>query len=216
MMKNNISFDINKIIEKLKKNRTVYCSEADFKHQLAWVIKEEYLNAVEIFIEYPLKINGRRRRIDIVVFLNNKLIPIELKYKTKEAKIEIGKRQITLTNNPKDFGKFDYLLDIEKIEGLRKEKDFIEGYTIFITNESGYQETENANNQDVAFSLKNGEIKTGQLKWKNYDDPKRFGRRKETIVLNGEYEIKWKVFETYTNLIKNEKENFFILINKIT
>ena len=91
-------FDMTEIIKKLQNKRQFFCSEADFQLEMAWVIKEMYTDAkvrLEYVPTFDDKINDKMH-IDILVFINNKWIPIELKYKTKNSKKEEEMRdQIT-------------------------------------------------------------------------------------------------------------------------
>ena len=69
------------IMDKLKTKRTIFFSEADLQHELAWIIKEEYPNS-KVRLEYCPQFD-LKMHIDILVIIDNKWIPIEIKYKTK-------------------------------------------------------------------------------------------------------------------------------------
>ena len=137
-MNENEIFDIYKIIDILKVKRPIFVSEADFQLELAWVIKEEYPNA-KVRLEYCPQFDIKMH-IDILVIIDNKCIPIELKYKTKGCTKIINKEIFNLKNHSaKDINCYLYLKDIERIEKI-KEKDnlFNKGYAIFITNDMTY------------------------------------------------------------------------------
>ena len=68
-------------MQKLKEKRTIFVSEADFQLELAWIIKDEYPNA-KVRLEYCPAFD-LSMHIDILVIIDRKWIPIELKYKTK-------------------------------------------------------------------------------------------------------------------------------------
>ena len=76
--------DMGLIVDKLKERRKIFVSEADFQLELAWTIKENYPNA-KIRLEYCPTFD-LNMHIDILVIMNNKWYPIELKYKTKGCK----------------------------------------------------------------------------------------------------------------------------------
>ena len=73
-------FNIELIISKLKEKRKIFVSEADFQLEMAWIIKEQYPNA-KVRLEYCPTFDFSMH-IDILVIIDNRWIPIELKYKT--------------------------------------------------------------------------------------------------------------------------------------
>ena len=131
-------FNIDLIMSKLKEKRKIFVSEADFQLEIAWIIKEIYPNA-KVRLEYCPSFDFNMH-IDILVVIDNKWIPIELKYKTKGCKKNIDNEIFNLKNHgAKDVNCYLYLKDIQRIEKIRDNvSEFIEGYTIFITNELSY------------------------------------------------------------------------------
>ena len=75
--------------------------------------------------------------IDILVIIDNKWIPIEIKYKTKGCCKNIDNEIYNLKNHgAKDVNCYLYLKDIHRIEIIKENvPDFAEGYTVFVTNE---------------------------------------------------------------------------------
>lgn len=212
-MNENEIFDIYKIIDILKVKRPIFVSEADFQLELAWVIKEEYPNA-KVRLEYCPQFDIKMH-IDILVIIDNKCIPIELKYKTKGCTKIINKEIFNLKNHSaKDINCYLYLKDIERIEKIKdKEISFRRGYTIFITNDMAYiKEPLKDNSFYKEFSLENGIIKMGLMNWgvgvgkgttKNVNKP---------IKLNGKYKVEWK---DYSIIDYSNSGTFKILINEI-
>ena len=220
-----MSIDMEKIIEKLQGKRQIFCSEADFQLEMAWVIKEMYHDA-EVRLEYVPTFDDKMH-IDIIVFISNEWIPIELKYKTKNSKKEKMTDQITqevfnLKNQgAKDIGCYLYLKDIMRIESIKEQKieiikgqeknNFKEGYAVFLTNDKTYLESPQ-NNDCVYkdFSLEDGAIKEGWLKWKKY--PKKKGFEKP-ITLKGSYTMEWKEFSNVNE--ERSDGTFYYLVTKI-
>ena len=95
-MSSNI-LDMGLIVDRLKNRRKIFVSEADFQLELAWTIKENYPNA-KIRLEYCPSFD-LNMHIDILVIMNNKWYPIELKYKTKGCKKIIDNEIFNLKNN---------------------------------------------------------------------------------------------------------------------
>ena len=224
-----MSIDMAKIIEKLQDKRQIFCSEADFQLEMAWVIKEMYHDA-EVRLEYVPTFDDKMH-IDIIVFISNEWIPIELKYKTKNSKKEKMTDQITqevfnLKNQgAKDIGCYLYLKDIMRIESIKEQKieiikgqeknNFKEGYAVFLTNDKTYLESPQ-NNDCVykEFSLENGITKHGELKWAEHTGAGTKKGIEEPIKLKGIYKMEWKEF---SNVDKERKSDgtFYYLVTKI-
>lgn len=75
-----------------------------------------------------------KMHIDILVILQDKWIPIELKYKTKGGTKIVNHEIFNLKNHgAKDDNCYLYLKDIERIESIRENvSNFKEEYTIFL------------------------------------------------------------------------------------
>lgn len=202
------------IVSKLKKKRKVFVSEADLQLELAWIIKEEYPRA-NVRLEYCPSFDFNMH-IDILVMIDNRWIPIELKYKTKGCSKTVDGERFNLKNHSaKDVNCYLYLKDIQRIERIRENvSEFAEGYTVFITNELSY-ERKPAKDDCVykQFSLENDIVKSGMLDWginagkgtkKNCEDP---------IVLKDNYRMNWKV---YSEIDETNTGTFLYLINQIS
>lgn len=216
-----MSIDMAKIIEKLQDKRPIFCSEADFQLEMAWVIKEMYPDA-KVRLEYVPKFNDKMH-IDILVFISNKWIPIELKYKTKNSKKEeimIDKKTqegFNLKNQgAKDISCYLYLKDIMRIESIKEqgEINFKEGYAVFLTNDKIYLKSPQKNDCVYKeFSLENGITKHGELKWAEHTGAGTKKGIEEPIKLKGIYKMKWKEFSN----VDEEKSDgiFHYLVTKI-
>ena len=216
-----MSIDMEKIIEKLQGKRQIFCSEADFQLEMAWVIKEMYHDA-EVRLEYVPTFDDKMH-IDIIVFISNEWIPIELKYKTKNSKKEKMTDQITqevfnLKNQgAKDIGCYLYLKDIMRIESIKQEvkNNFEEGYAVFLTNDKTYLESPQ-NNDCVykEFSLQHGITKHGELKWAEHaGDWTKKGGIEDPIILKGIYKMEWNEFSKVDE--ERSDGTFYYLVTKI-
>lgn len=201
------------IMDKLKTKRTIFFSEADLQHELAWIIKEEYPNA-KVRLEYCPQFDSSMH-IDILVIIDNKWIPIEIKYKTKVCCKNIDDEIYNLKNHgAKDVNCYLYLKDIHRIETIKQNVSaFAEGYTVFVTNELSY--TKKPLKSDCVykeFSLENDAVKTGVLDWSEKASSGTKKNCEVPINLKGEYVINWcdfsKIDDTNTG-------KFVYLVNKI-
>ena len=93
--------DLDDILFKLGEKRPIFHSEADFQHSLAWEIHLQKNS--ELRLEYPYRKDPETiYQVDIVVLEKDKIIPIELKYKTKEFNKIIYKEMYSLKNHGAD------------------------------------------------------------------------------------------------------------------
>ena len=216
-----MSIDMTEVIKTLQGKRQIFCSEADFQLEMAWVIKEMYRDA-EVRLEYVPTFDDKMH-IDIIVFISNEWIPIELKYKTKNSKkgaLEDKKTQevFNLKNQgAKDIGCYLYLKDIMRIESIKQEvkNNFEEGYAVFLTNDKTYLESPQ-NNDCVykEFSLQHGITKHGELKWAEHaGDWTKKGGIEDPIILKGIYKMEWKEFSNVNE--ERSDGTFYYLVTKI-
>ena len=185
-------FSITKALEALKQKRKIFFSEADFQFALAWTIKELFPH-VEVRLEWiPVDYNPNIY-IDIVVFENGNLIPIELKYKTKKTDKVVGGERFVLKNqSATDLGRYDFLKDIQRIEFIKQHfKSFKEGYAVLLTNDPNYLVAPSVNASYGAFSIADGDIKTGALRWA---EGSKSIKGREGIDLLGSYPMKWSEY----------------------
>lgn len=205
--------NIELVMEKLRERRKIFVSEADFQLEMAWIIKEQYPNA-KVRLEYCPTFDFNMH-IDILVIIDNKWIPIELKYKTKGCMKNIDDEIFNLKNHgAKDVNCYLHLKDIQRIERIKDNvPEFNVGYTIFITNELSY--TKKPLKSDCVynqFSLEDGIVKKGTLNW---GDNASAGTKKNCenpIVLKNDYKIKWN---NYSKIDNTNTGTFMVLINKI-
>lgn len=176
----------------LRTKRKLFSSEADFQFALAWTIKELYPH-VEVRLEWiPVDYNPNIY-IDIVVFEGDDLIPIELKYKTKKTDKVVGDERFVLKNqSATDLGRYDFLKDIQRIEFIKQHfKSFKEGYVVLLTNDPNYLAAPSANAGYGAFSIADGDIKTGALRWA---EGSKSIKGREGIDLLGSYPLRWSEY----------------------
>ncbi|SEK70179.1 hypothetical protein SAMN02910353_01120 [Ruminococcus sp. YRD2003] len=218
-------FDIEKSIVELSNIRPIFHSEADFQFALAWKIQETYPQA-KIRLEKRIQGIGndtseyyKNRYIDILVEIDGKEIPIELKYKTRnnsKSSVWINNEEYNLKNQgAQDNGRYDYLKDISRIEEYVKDKstNCECGYAIFLTNDHLYYESGDKSNSKQ-FRI-NEDIKYKKLDWENKSDSfKKYNANRNHIIhLNNRYIVKWN---RYSDALKDIGDEFKYLILKIT
>lgn len=146
----------------LAQTSRIFCSEADFQFALAWELQKQMPQA-KIFLEHPVRINSKDYHIDIWIEEDGHIYPIELKYKTKGA-IVAG---MTLkSHSAVDFGCYDYLYDIYRLEQLKSSvSNFHKGWAIMLTNEPAYYKNTMRTSAYDDFKIFQNAVKCGQLTW---------------------------------------------------
>lgn len=175
---------IENILNELSLKRPVFCSEADFQFEFAYMIRK-YLTKenvdFRILLEYFQKYEDNNSMyIDILVIFDDLWYPIELKYKTKGnnskkvyAKYIDGKDEFILKNHSAHNDNCErYQKDILRIENIKENKKevFGMGYVIMLTNDCYYFNHIDRNNWKNYSELSPGKI----LDCKNKNAVSRF------------------------------------------
>ncbi len=208
-----MNFDINQVMQKLAKRRKIFVSEADFQLEMAWTIRELYPKS-EVYLEFCPVFNPNMH-LDILVVLEEKWYPIELKYKKKGCQKIIGNRIFNLKEDAaRDIGCYLYLKDIQRIEAVKENvEEFAKGYTIILTNDLGYTvrpHKENCTHQ--AFTIEEGATKTGILSWRSDSLTSKINQVKKPIILAGIYHMHWQL---YSKLDDSNSGTLKYIINEI-
>lgn len=205
--------DIEKVINNLKSHRKIFYSESDFQFALAWEIQKYYSKA-KIRLErcHTLK----DLYVDIIVLLDNKEYPIELKYKTKMLETKENNEEYFLKEQgAQDLGRYDYLKDIQRLENLSKEiNNFGKGFAILLTNDTSYCGKKRKGAIDEEFFLTQNEIKTGTMKWAPKAGKVTTNKRKNPIKLSGKYKINWKDYSKFENQKNGEFKYCLSIVKK--
>ncbi|MGL4561006.1 MAG: hypothetical protein ACRCV0_01785 [Brevinema sp.] len=215
----NFEKELRNCLSLLSEERPIFHSEADFQFALAWKIKEN-LPDVKVRLEYPVynedKNNKKKNMyIDIVVFLDEKFIPIELKYITaplyEEKKFEhrVAQEAFLLKDHlAYPINRHNFLEDIERIEKLSEYPNFIEGYTVWLSNCQNYWLGPKTNETTCKNFTIHHEAKISKgstLEWA-HNTCKRTVDAHKILTLNNGYKFLW---EEYSNIVNAEKNNIF-------
>ena len=215
--------ELAKVLKKILDNLPEpFVSEADFQFSLAWELKKNLGKDTEIILEYPDrdKNTEQNKYYDIAIIKQGEKISfIELKYKTKKAKIKRHKQdEIWLKDQQaRDFGNYDFIKDIQRMEDVSNAYGTT-NYCILLTNDHGYWTKKDITKKngekviDANFKLYESDPATtikGKLIW----DPneKKHKQKKDNIELKGTYHISW---ESVAQL-KNETNEWKYLLVEI-
>lgn len=194
------------ILYKLSKNRPIFHSEADFQHELAFIMhKHGFTPRLEIpYSNLPLdKNNSIKIELDILL---NKKIGVELKYKTQIFKCNFGEELFKLKNHgARNLGQFDFLDDIRRLEILKKNGIIEIGFAVLLTNDNLYWESTKRKNFSKDFSIEDGKkfIQNQNYNW--IDNPKvsSFGKKRTSpfvpITFNRNFNITWYNYSVFSS-----------------
>lgn len=213
-----INIDIKQILKKFANEKRIFQKEAQFQLELAWELKkqvEDNNEKVRVCLEYlgyKSKHSNKRFYSDIIVIDENKnYIVIELKYKTKQAEYTNGYNEKInlLGHGAPDEGRYDYLLDIHRIELFKNKdtenyvyseqlKNFEKGYAILLTNENQYwnrtkDEAKIKQTVDANFSIGEDDVINGNIFWTSTQE-KNWMKSRKSFKINGEYKCEWQDF----------------------
>ena len=187
------TFDLSKILETALQCRSVFHSESDFQHHLAWEIHKTF-NDAKVRLECPLSHNkgDTRGHCDIVVGNAGEKIGIELKYKTNEWRTNIDGEQFELKpHGAEDIGEYDFLKDVYRLEQWRNARQITRGYAVLLTNASRYWDMKNnwERRNNAAFRIHEGRTITGKLSWK---EGAKLSKTQTPFELNESYTTHWQ------------------------
>ncbi len=207
---------IRTALDALFLERRVFCSEADFQFALAWKIQELFPDS-EVRLEYIPGKFDLNIHIDIAVFIGGEMIPIELKYKTKQFVSPLGAEPVFLKNQgAQDIGRYDFLSDIQRLERLTEGGKYPiqTAYAIILTNDSLYwtQPKRHTNTVDQAFRIHEGTSIHGNRSWAPGTGAGTKQKREEAIQIKGTYRMAW---EDYMEAVECSSCKFKFSVVKI-
>ena len=200
--------DLHTAMSNLATKRVAFWSEADFQFALAWEL-QQLLPEANIYSErYFSPLNYY---VDVWIEESGNIYPIELKYKTAKATIvHNGTKYVLKNHSATDFGCYDYLKDIHRIENLAMQiPKFKRGYAIMLTNDSAYYDNTNRLSAYDNFKIYHTAIRCGMLTWgQTQKGSTLVSGNRRNFTLNNSYTMKWHPFN-------NGVDNFKYLINKV-
>ena len=186
--------NVHKIMKLLAETRPAFHSEADFQHALAWKIREQRPSS-QIRLEYPFLPRGRRRvHVDIWVREAQNEHFFELKYKTRKLQLDDGEGYDLADQSAQDCGRYDFCLDLQRLEHLTQQVRGSTGFAIFLTNDPSYWNPPRRDDTcDGDFRVYEGRTFSGSvpLKWAPRTAYGTKKGRTDRIRLTGTYRADW-------------------------
>jgi|GEM_PF-757140 len=201
---------MKKIIEQAMANlshkRPIFHSEADFQHSLSWELRNIDPN-LDIRLEVPFALNSERRYVDLIIRLADRVIFVELKYKTRESRHHLNGELFALKNQGAiDQGAYDILKDLWRIEQFVSKTPNSEGFVLVISNDSRYwsQPVVRAKPSiDEEFKLTNNRAFHGTLSWHSSAGSGSTKGREFPIKLRHTYIAEWRGYSTAPEIFQS-------------
>ncbi len=184
--------EIDKVLDELGMERPVFHSEADFQHALAWIIHEKHPE-LKVRLEKRVVVKeGKEIYPDILIFGDREYVVIEVKYKTKRFNDSIAGETFNLKNQAaQDIARYDFILDISRLEKVVELHPNGLGFAIFLTNESTFWRESIRDTVDKDFRIHEERIIKGELRWGEKASEGTRAGRKEPLKLKGKYRLSW-------------------------
>ncbi|NIM99402.1 MAG: hypothetical protein GTO24_15435 [candidate division Zixibacteria bacterium] len=186
-------FDISNILEALSAERPVFHSEADFQHALAWKIHE---NSQEVDIRLEFKPPNLNKRVFLDVWARDgkSQFAMELKYKTRRLPVRVNGEDFDLQDqSAQDLGRYDFLKDVQRLEGIVLDREGLTGCAILLTNDSAYwSPPRHDRSVDASFRIHQGRVVTGELCWGLRASKGTVLGREDPIIIRGNYRLGWR------------------------
>jgi hypothetical protein len=200
--------DVRSLLRSLAFRRPVFHSEADFQHELAWQIRQEF-SGHRVRLEVPSGIEGVGTT-DLIVKNGETICGLELKYLVKfYAGVIEGETFSLRAHSAHDQRRYDVVKDILRLERLNRE---ISGpsYVVVLTNDPAFwKESPSKATVDAAFRIGNGRTVEGTLAWSSHAGAGTIRGREAAINLSGRYDLAW---EDYHKLQGTNGEFRFLAI----
>lgn len=189
--------DLASLLGELSERRSIFHSEADFQHALAWLL-HEHAPAADIRLEVPLRTSLGIATVDVMLLQEGRQFVLELKYKTREVSVDIGTEMFRLRSHVAlPLGRYDVLKDLQRIESIAELGEVYSGAVVFLTNDSAYWSPPRSDEDtSAAFSLVDGRTISGEMDWSVRASPGTKKGRESPINIRGEYLLQWNEYSS--------------------
>ena len=202
--------DLPNLLQSLAVERPVFHSEADFQLALAWEIKRR-VPTCDIRLEKCVPFLNRRRYVDIWITKGNQIVAIELKYPTRLRTLESNGEQFELRDHSaEDCGRYDFLKDIVRLQGLVAAGVANAGYALLLTNDPSYWSPPIQKGQsDELFRIHHGRELSGEVAWGPSASPGTTKGREASLTILGEHKLTWENYSSFS--IRNGKFRYLLI-----
>jgi hypothetical protein len=183
---------IDELMISLARRRPLFCSEADFQHELAYEIRRNNPQ-LNIRLEWPLA-PPARGAIDLVV-MGETRFALELKYLSKSFSTMIDGEPVTLKQHgAHDQRRYDVCKDVARMEAFAEATGSDAGVLVLTNDPAYWQDRSRAQTIDAAFNLSHLRELTGTLAWRALAKPGTTKNREAALSIKGRYALTWHTY----------------------
>jgi hypothetical protein len=192
----------------------VFHKEDHFKLELGLILNkllEDQGAGGTVRLEWATEAAGD---VDLSIRTQNRVIPIELKYKTKSAEVHdtrFNEKFRLARQGDYDRGMYGFIEDISNLETLVDEYDTY-GYAIFLTNDPNYWETKEGAVYDP-LRIYDGRVLEGELNW---TEERSWNQGRDSICLDHRYELDWIDYSYRPDIVVDGANEFRALTVKVS
>ena len=207
--------DIASVLAEFACKRPVFHSEADFQHALAWEIHAR-CPTCSMRLELKPPRLASRMHIDIWAADRESILALELKYKTRGLRTTVEGEPFDLTNqSAQDCGRYDFLKDVQRLEGVVSQLDGITAYALLLTNDSAYWTSPSSNATcDASFRLHENRTASGELRWEARTSPGTMRGREDPIIIRGAYRLLWQDYSQPTTASRGKFRYLLVKVDE--
>jgi hypothetical protein len=181
---------VEELMASLAVRRPVFCSEADFQHELAYEIRKQD-PTLNVRLEWPLAAPARGA-IDLIV-IGETRFALELKYLSKSFSTTIDGEAVTLKQHgAHDQRRYDVCKDVARMEAYAEATGYGAGVLVLTNDPSYWQDRARADTIDAAFNLSHLRELTGNLAWHELAKPGTTKNREVALEIKGRYALAWQ------------------------
>lgn len=182
--------DVDAAMSRLSKRRPLFCSEADFQHELAYELRCSDPQ-IGVRLEYPLGPEVRGA-IDILLVGKHRHA-LELKYLCKKLRAQVDGEDVVLRHQgAHDIRRYDVCKDIERMERY-SERTGHGAAVLVLTNDPAYWNSRvKADTVDAAFNLAEKHQLGGMLRWADSAGRGTIRGREAVLEIRGNYPLAWR------------------------
>jgi hypothetical protein len=177
--------------------RSVFHSEADLQHALAWQIQRAYPQA-------RVRLEPRPRRgvrLDVLVTVDGHRTAVEVKYLLARFHGEVDGEVFDLPNQAaQDISRHDVVKDLVRVETLVADGYADQGAVLVLSNDPAYwRPGRSPETIDAAFRLHEGRMLHGLLTWKLHAGAGTTRGRDLPLSVAGSYQCRWRDYSQATD-----------------
>jgi hypothetical protein len=185
-------------MSRLSERRPLFCSEADFQHELAYELRRDDPE-LGVRLEHPLGA-GMRGAIDILLIGQHRYA-LELKYLCKGLTTQVGDEVMVLRHqSAHDLRRYDVCKDVVRMERYAERTGHGSAVLVLSNDPAYWQQRRRSDTLDAAFALTEMRQLGGMLQWAASAGPGTIKGREEPLEIRGSYPLRWRDYSDLSGI----------------